>query len=182
MSNHKFTDDEIIKALECCLEDVANCNNCPYERYCDMHENNMLRDTLALINRQKAEIERLKNSRDRWKQIATDFDKASRETEKEFERLTAERDNEHRCYLHICDDLKQSGVTAASAIAAMQEAGSKLAAVNRNITAAKAEAIKEFAENVKAIFECVLYFDDDVKECILNEIDTLVKEMPEEWI
>ena len=44
----------------------------------------------------------------------------------------------------------------------------------------RAKAIKEFAENVKAIFECVLYFDDDVKECILNEIDELVKEMTEE--
>ena len=42
----------------------------------------------------------------------------------ENERLTTERDNEHRCYLHICEDLKQ--------------------AVNRNITA-KAEAYKEFA-------------------------------------
>ena len=59
MTDHKFTDDDVIKALEYCLEDVANCNNCPYERYCDMHENNMVRDTLALINRQKAEIEML---------------------------------------------------------------------------------------------------------------------------
>ena len=55
-----MTDEQIIKALECCLEDVANCNNCPYERYCGMYEDNMLRDTLALINRQKAEIEQLK--------------------------------------------------------------------------------------------------------------------------
>ena len=54
-----MTDNDIIKALECCTEDVANCNNFPYERHCCMHENNMLMDALDLINRQKAEIERL---------------------------------------------------------------------------------------------------------------------------
>ena len=32
-----------------------------------------------LINRQKAEIERLRNSRDIWKRIAQDFDRATRE-------------------------------------------------------------------------------------------------------
>lgn len=56
-----MTDKEIITALECCLEDIANCDNCPYEHYCSIHQNNMLKDTLSLINHQKAEIERLNN-------------------------------------------------------------------------------------------------------------------------
>ena len=54
--------EQIIKALECCLEDVANCNNCPYERYCAMHENNMLRDALSLIKELTDENERLYQS------------------------------------------------------------------------------------------------------------------------
>lgn len=56
-----MTDNEIIKALECCLEDIANCDNCPYEHYCSIHQNNMLKDTLSLINRQQAEIEKINN-------------------------------------------------------------------------------------------------------------------------
>ena len=83
----------------------------------------------------------------------------------EIERLTAERDNEHRCYLHICEDLKQ--------------------AANRNITATS-EAIKEFAQRLKQIdaeeeFACydkwgLTYVDD---EKYRNAIDTLAKEMTE---
>ena len=45
--------------------------------------------------------------------------------------------------------------------------------------AGRSKAIKEFAENVKAIFECDLCFADDVKSYILNEIDSIVKEMTE---
>ena len=44
---------------------------------------------------------------------------------------------------------------------------------------ARSKAIKEFAENVKAIFECDLCFADDVKSYILNEFDSIVKEMTE---
>ncbi len=41
----------------------------------------LLINTIKLINRQKAEIERLKKSRDKWRQIAEDFDRATREAE-----------------------------------------------------------------------------------------------------
>ncbi len=51
-----MTDNEIIKALECC--DSGSCDGCPlaYNNYC-IHE--MRVNAIALINRQKAEIERL---------------------------------------------------------------------------------------------------------------------------
>ena len=55
----RMTDNEIIKALECCMKD--DCENCPYFANglfeCGEHFNE---DVLDLINRQKAEIERLK--------------------------------------------------------------------------------------------------------------------------
>lgn len=59
-----MTDTKIIKALECCKDNSFNnfpCEKCPYRgtrRYC---ANNLCEDALALINRQKAEIERLKD-------------------------------------------------------------------------------------------------------------------------
>lgn len=53
-----MTDEEIIKALQCCAEPYNGCEGCPlYSNYplCDCE-----RYTIELINRQKAEIERLK--------------------------------------------------------------------------------------------------------------------------
>ncbi len=54
-------DNDIIKALECCGKPVNEecCSECPYhlggEEYC----HKLIGDTIDLINRQKAEIERL---------------------------------------------------------------------------------------------------------------------------
>ena len=50
-----MTDAEIIRALECCGIHETNCTSCPYfeKTYC------VDADALKLINRQKAEIERL---------------------------------------------------------------------------------------------------------------------------
>ena len=51
-------DHEIIKALECCCSNkLRPCDPCPYTHNCG-NGNNMKRDALDLINRQKAEIER----------------------------------------------------------------------------------------------------------------------------
>lgn len=60
-----MTDNEIVKALECCNQN--DCKTCPYGKYntagwCCMPK--LRKDTLDLINRQKAEIERLKKG---WK-------------------------------------------------------------------------------------------------------------------
>lgn len=55
-----MTDNEIIKALECCSEHKTFCNECSYKNktveYCD---GDLCKDAVALIKRQKADIERL---------------------------------------------------------------------------------------------------------------------------
>lgn len=54
-----MTDNEIIKALVCCMEGTGrtNCENCPLtNEYC---RKELPRLALDLINRQQAEIERL---------------------------------------------------------------------------------------------------------------------------
>ena len=61
---NKFTDNEIIKALECCGKGFGNCEGCPYDDdYHDCVTNDgktlIMQDCIDLINRQKAEIERL---------------------------------------------------------------------------------------------------------------------------
>ena len=56
MTDHKFTDEEVIKALDICAHDKP-CGDCPIKcTDCSV----VLADcAIALINRQKAEIERL---------------------------------------------------------------------------------------------------------------------------
>ena len=58
-----MTDNEIIKALECCMQG-NNCGGCcPYDDEddtCEECTSKLTRDALSLINRQKTEIERLK--------------------------------------------------------------------------------------------------------------------------
>lgn len=58
-----MTDNEIIKALECCLTRWSgNCEEkkCPFVTECEHDLDSLERHALALINRQKAEIEALK--------------------------------------------------------------------------------------------------------------------------
>jgi hypothetical protein len=55
MTEHKFTDDEIIKALKCC-SGILRCVDCPYTEVEECSKRNAI-DTIDLINRQKAEIQ-----------------------------------------------------------------------------------------------------------------------------
>lgn len=61
MPNKKLTDNEVVKALECVASDKdVLCKGCSYNKYYlnQCHKENA-KDAIALINRQKAEIERL---------------------------------------------------------------------------------------------------------------------------
>ena len=60
MKDKKFTDEEIIKALECCI--AFDCRNCPLGSKCNSSPPSLLpfKCALGLINSQKAEIESLK--------------------------------------------------------------------------------------------------------------------------
>lgn len=57
MTDKKFTDEEIIETLECCAYSDG-CERCQCSKQCDGAEH--LINALDLINRQRAEIERLK--------------------------------------------------------------------------------------------------------------------------
>ena len=60
-----LTDNEIIKALECCCDDCGkSCEgkHCPMIAECQTDINALEKSALALINRQKAEIERYLHS------------------------------------------------------------------------------------------------------------------------
>ena len=69
MTNKIYTDEEIVKALECCLCDNSECLQCQNRELCKMERDELATKTIDLIirkteeiNRLKAEIERLKGS------------------------------------------------------------------------------------------------------------------------
>ena len=61
MPDKKLPDSEIIKALECCVKETHTCLECPYTEF-GQCEFLVMKDALDLINRQKAEIERLQTA------------------------------------------------------------------------------------------------------------------------
>lgn len=95
MTDKKFTDEEIIKALECCSTPCCECDECPL--YCvgaNCSSFELHRYVLDLINRQKAEIERLKGWQDVLKAEKHSLIKA--EAHKEFaERLKKRKELFH---------------------------------------------------------------------------------------
>lgn len=58
MTDHKFTDNEIIKALNCCAE-AEYCATCLATDSCKGMDS-LMENALALINRQNAELEDLR--------------------------------------------------------------------------------------------------------------------------
>lgn len=85
-----MTDKEIIKALECCGFEYGNlCSVCPkYEKDNDFCQEELHNYAIDLINRQKAEIEKLKIENQSLRAAANSYkihyDEARAEAVKEF--------------------------------------------------------------------------------------------------
>lgn len=60
MINKRYTDEEILKALECCLCDNLECLQCDNKELCKIERDELAVKTLGLINRKMEEIDRLK--------------------------------------------------------------------------------------------------------------------------
>ncbi len=91
-----MTDNDIVKALECCDdEEVLHwCTGCPYyDKENDFCQEDLHRDALDLINRQKAKIEYYKKNRDKCQEDAMFLAKKCDELQAEIERL--KKENNH---------------------------------------------------------------------------------------
>lgn len=89
MTDKKFTDEEIIKGLECCI--AFDCRHCPLGSKCNSSPPSPLpfKCALDLINRQNAEIERLNKKVEELSEVLSDtikirYKKAKAEAYKEF--------------------------------------------------------------------------------------------------
>ena len=123
-----MTDNEIIKALECCAEPVGiNCVKCPFEKNC--LEINMCEMALELINRQKAENSNLTSDLTSLQNDLTSAKAEIKRFKNAFEQIKWERDLfEEQC------------------------------------KTAKAEAIKEFAEDVYGEIDDAIHSNYNAKE------------------
>jgi hypothetical protein len=65
----KISDNEIIKALECCLE--SECEKCQYQ-YDTACKEYILHGCLSFINRQKAEINKLNKKIEEFSEVLLD--------------------------------------------------------------------------------------------------------------
>ena len=144
-----MTEEQIMKALDYHRTTMENhCNECPYKGR--LSSIALPSDTLDLIKRQKAEIERLTNA---YKQCAWERDTFLEESNSHIERIR--------------------GLTRV--------------VYDKEISEAKAEAIKEFAEKFKKkagsiVTSCQGYEIYETKQYQISAVDfdNLVKEMTEQ--
>ena len=158
MSERKYTDEQIVKALECCsgIGD-AKCVDCPYhdaERCAEASAT----DAIDLINRQKAEIAVLITAVDNSTKEFLKLHDEYQDQKKEIERLS-----------HKCEDC--AGCVQ----------------WNCDCSIIKTEAIKEFAERLhKGIDDfrdkremVMLPYTESALLIVERKIDNLVAEMTE---
>lgn len=62
MTNKRYTDKEIVRALECCLCDNPECLQCQNKELCEIEYDELATKAIDLIVRKMEEIERLKSA------------------------------------------------------------------------------------------------------------------------
>lgn len=178
-----MTDNDIIKALEICIGFVsggeAMCNNCPLHD-CDNCSSEKLKQALNLINRQQAEIEKLNvelvGMRGACESYKMHYDNAQAEIER-LQKFKTYFDSLYGINLEV-EGWHENGNTISfdefydSAIEDMDSAEHHISYI---IKCVKSEAIKEFAERLKAKGDRYAWVVGISKD----EINHLVKEMTE---
>lgn len=133
MTEHKYTDEEVIKALEYHSDPAKTCvSECAYgyQRYCG---SKMAKDALDLINRQKAEISALTSAVDNSTQEFLELHDKYQEQKAEIERYEKENGEKFNKWLLLDERTKER-------YAELYEEAKGVVRV---------EAIKEFAEKLK---------------------------------
>lgn len=92
MTDKRYTDEEIVKALECCLCDNSECLQCRNKEFCRADCDEIATKTIELIKHYRAEIEKLKKEVNlvsiQFQDLQERIDNAKAEACKEFaERL-----------------------------------------------------------------------------------------------
>ena len=184
MTDKKFTQEQIIKALECCGF-TEDCSGCPF--YSDMGcDENIHANALDLIKRQKAEIERVQLE-------IESCNSENAELKAEIERLDAlwnsAQDNNFNI-LGLLHKMRKELKTAKEDNerhkaevkwwrSQIRDTEDLLAEFDRPIVEVRTEAIKEFAERLKELSYLPNLSLTNMEVVDISKIDNLVKEMTE---
>ena len=135
-----MTDEQIIKALEICSDElIISCpDDCPFYDECGKDLNVLKRQALDLINRQKAEIERLNRE-------LTSADEVIGFREAEIERLKEELDGETVKNMRLGHEVERLQEVTTNTVNSSIRFGLDK---KQEIRKAKSEAYKEFAERL----------------------------------
>ena len=199
MTDKKFTQKDIIKALEVCSSDAFNdskerCTGCKYDGADKNHFcfEVLEKDALDLINRLKTRIVRYQLKNTNQRNALASLNKKVAEQKAEIERLDAlwnsAQDNNFNI-LGLLHKMRKELQTAKEDNerhkaevkwwrSQIRDTEDLLAEFDRPIVEVKNEAIKEFAERLK---ENLPRFADGytTMECVEGTIQYLVKEMTE---
>ncbi len=157
MTDHKFTDDDVIKTLKNAKYKVDGVVTRGY--YLSPETFNAVVD---LIGRQKAEIESLQAVQADMTESLRLAAEANKDMQAEIERLES-----------LCEKIGIANDAKFERICVLQE----------DLETAKSEAVKEFAERLKANMSNIarMEYGGNVYFCVgYDLIDSLVKEMTEE--
>lgn len=154
MPDKKLTDNEIVKALECCMESNS-CSKCPFANIADIRicTSKMSKNTLDLINRQKAEINRKEKVFIETLRRCALKDEIISEKTAEIERVRA------KCETRTQEKLELGRI------------------YTQKLKTAKAEAHKEFAERLKDKFFKIRYCESYYCVVDIDDIDNLLKKL-----
>ena len=184
-----MTDNEIIKALECCSKPVIEecCSECPYHLGGEENCHKLLGDIIDLINRKQGKIEALQMDNAQLQSDVINTNMNCEYADKEVIRLQAERDFYYKTLVSQQNTQSETALNYGAFQEARQTAIMKHiqsdnirleelleeADVNYNKCAKRfyKEAIKEFARKLK----CGVPQETGVISCA--DIDNLVKEM-----
>lgn len=174
-----MTDNEIIKALELCITctitDFSACEKCPYNGKCGESDAHIWKDTLALINRQKTEIEAYKHY---YNECLNDLKNAHAEIEK----LQNRCDDCAGCTQWKCDcsliegeAIKEFAKELAERF--KQREDEKACSWCRHSTIRGCRSRECDMDNGYGRVRC--FFHDQWESCVDNIIENLVKERTE---
>ena len=163
-----MTDNEIIKALECCTdESYENCNECPYSTdtlSCERMK--LLEDSLDLINRLKTENKRLEKEVNlvsiQFQDLQERYEEAQAEIER-FRKTEIEIDD-------FCRRLCCMRMLNGNAIASYED-------LQNYIQQEKSEAVKEFAERLENEINIRTTYSREQDKNVIHIMHNLLKEM-----
>ena len=173
MPNNKLKDNEIIKALKCCMKIYKDCDNCPCinnNDYTNVYDCKyaLFKNALDFINRLQAELKVSNEALNNSIKLNNCLENQNKELEETTHNLTIEKDA-------LFDKAEELKAKVERLNALVKTKNKLIEGLDQSISYAYDRAIKEFAERLKKrIYKGGVH--PTVEDEFMCDIDNLVKE------